>query len=334
MTNWKGRPVLVTGADGFIGSRLTEKLLGAGARVRALALYNSFDSAGWLDTINQTDTLDIVRGDIRDAAFVHRLMQGQDIVLHLAALISIPHSYAVAHSYVDTNIVGTLNVLEGARIHGPSRVVVTSTSEVYGTAQYEPIDERHPLHGQSPYSASKIGADAMAEAYARSHEVPVVILRPFNTYGPRQSERAIIPTILRQALDPACVEIRLGDLTPRRDFTFVDDTAAAFMAAGTAVGMAYGEPFNAGSGKSITIGDLVSTILRSLNINKPVIESAERLRPSASEVRALIADSSKFSNATGWSPAVSLPEGIHRTAAWWRERLEKGKARAATNYLA
>ena len=334
MTSWEGRRVLVTGADGFIGSRLTESLLSAGAHVTALALYNSFDSAGWLDTVPPDGTLQIVRGDIRDSAFVHRLMRGQEIVLHLAALISIPHSYAVAHSYVDTNVVGTLNVLEGARVHGTARVVVTSTSEVYGTAQYEPIDERHPLHGQSPYSASKIAADAMAEAYARSHNVPVVILRPFNTYGPRQSERAIIPTILRQALDPACSEIRLGDLTPRRDFTFVDDTAAAFMAAGTASGLAYGEPFNAGSGKSISIGELVATIARSLNINKPVVESSERLRPAASEVRALIADSRKFSAATGWNPAVPLRDGIQRTAVWWRERLEKREARAATNYLA
>ena len=334
MSSWKGCRVLVTGADGFIGSRLTERLLEAGARVTALSLYNSFDSAGWLDAVPARDMLQVVRGDIRDPAFVQHLMIGQEVVLHLAALISIPYSYAVAHAYVDTNVVGTLNVLEGARIHGTGRVVVTSTSEVYGTAQYEPIDELHPLHGQSPYSASKIAADAMAEAYARSHEVPVVILRPFNTYGPRQSERAIIPTILRQALDPTCLEIRLGDLTPRRDFTFVDDTAAAFMAAGTASGLAYGEPFNAGSGKSISIAELVTVILRALNINKPVVESSERLRPVASEVRALIADSRKFSDATGWKTTVSLTDGIQLTAAWWRERLEQGKARAATNYLA
>lgn len=333
MSMWAGRSVLVTGADGFIGSRLTEKLLGAGAQVTALSLYNSFDSAGWLDTIQPGGALEIVRGDIRDPTFVHRLMREQEIVLHLAALISIPHSYAVAYSYVDTNVVGTLNVLEGARIHGTTRVVVTSTSEVYGTARYEPIDEHHSLHGQSPYSASKIAADAMAEAYARSHEVPVVILRPFNTYGPRQSERAIIPTILRQALDPACPEIRLGDLTPRRDFTFVDDTAAAFLAAATAPGLAYGEAFNAGSGKSISIGELVGAIARSLNINKPVVASSERLRPAASEVRALIADSRKFASATGWTPEVSLTDGIQRTAAWWRERLERGGARTATNYL-
>ena len=333
MSNWEGRSVLVTGADGFIGSRLTEKLLSLGAHVTALSLYNSFDSAGWLDTIQPGGTLEIVRGDIRDAAFVHRLMREREIVLHLAALISIPHSYAVAHSYVDTNVVGTLNVLEGARIHGTTRVVVTSTSEVYGTAQYEPIDERHPLHGQSPYSASKIAADAMAEAYARSHEVPVVILRPFNTYGPRQSERAIIPTILRQALDPACPEIRLGDQTPRRDFTFVDDTAAAFLAAAIAPGLAYGEAFNAGSGKSISIGELVVAVAQSLNISKPVVASSERLRPAASEVRALIADSRKFTGATGWTPHVALTDGIQRTATWWRERLERGEARTATNYL-
>ncbi len=334
MSRWKGRRVLVTGADGFIGSCLTEKLVAAGARVTALSLYNSFDTVGWLDTVPATNNLVVVRGDIRDSGFVQRLMREQEIVLHLAALISIPHSYTAAHAYVDTNVNGTLNVLEAARTLGTSRLVVTSTSEVYGTARYEPIDEDHPLQGQSPYSASKIGADAMAEAYARSHEVPVVILRPFNTFGPRQSERAIIPTILRQVLDPACSDVQLGDLTPRRDFTFVEDTAAAFLAAAIAPEIAYGTPFNAGSGKSISIGELVETIRSTLGSSKPVVASAERMRPFASEVRALIANSQKFTAATGWTPTITLAEGIRRTATWWQERLARGAARTATNYLA
>ncbi len=233
--NYSGLNVLVTGADGFIGSHLTETLTSNGAKVTALALYNSFDSHGWLDDLPRAarSKLRLVRGDVCDSAFVHRLMKRQDIVFHLAALIAIPHSYVAAQSYVDTNVLGTLNVLEAARENDVLRVVHTSTSEVYGTALTTPITESHPLQGQSPYSASKIGADMMAEAFARSFDLRVAILRPFNTFGPRQSERAVIPTILRQALDPHCRAIMIGDTTPVRDFTFVEDTAAAFLAVGT-----------------------------------------------------------------------------------------------------
>ena len=230
--SYKGAKVLVTGADGFIGSHLTEALARQGAKVTALALYNSFDSHGWLDDLPESvrSQLHMVRGDVRDGAFVSRLVQGQEYVFHLAALIAIPYSYAAPQSYIETNVIGTLNVLEAARQWGTERIVHTSTSEVYGTALTMPINESHPLQGQSPYSASKIGADMMAEAFARSFGLPVVTIRPFNTFGPRQSERAIIPTIIRQALDPTCDAIMVGDTSPIRDLTFVEDTAAAFMA--------------------------------------------------------------------------------------------------------
>src|SRR5689334_9496711 len=230
MASYAGTKVLVTGADGFIGSHLTEALVSAGADVMALAQYNSFDSHGWLDDISESvrERVNLVRGDVRDAAFVSRLVQGHAIVFHLAALIAIPHSYVSPQSYVETNVLGTLNVLEATRLHGTERVVHTSTSEVYGTALTMPIDESHPLQGQSPYSASKTAADMMAEAFVRSFGRPVVILRPFNTFGPRQSERAIIGTIIRQALDPSCPATMIGDATTVRDLTFVADTAAAF----------------------------------------------------------------------------------------------------------
>ena len=232
--SYLGSKILVTGADGFIGSHLTEALISAGAEVTALAQYNSFDSYGWLDDLPEPirGKVNLVRGDVRDAAFIDRLVHGHEIVFHLAALIAIPYSYVAPQSYVETNVLGTLNVLEAARQHGTERIVHTSTSEVYGTALTMPIDESHPLQGQSPYSASKIAADMMAEAFARSFGVPVIILRPFNTFGPRQSERAIIATIIRQALDPSCPAIMVGDATTVRDLTFVTDTAAAFMAAG------------------------------------------------------------------------------------------------------
>ncbi len=285
--SYLGTKILVTGADGFIGSHLTEALVSAGADVTALAQYNSFDSHGWLDDLPEPirRKINLVRGDIRDAAFVSRLVHGHEIVFHLAALIAIPYSYLAAQSYVETNVSGTLNVLEAARQHGTERIVHTSTSEVYGTAIKMPIDESHPLQGQSPYSASKIAADMMAEAFARSFGVPVVILRPFNTFGPRQSERAIIATIIRQALDPSCPAIMVGDATTVRDLTFVTDTAAA------------------------------------------------RLRPTNSEVRALLADCTRFVRATGWSPQVTLQEGLERTVNWWRGRLSARQVRRQRDFI-
>jgi UDP-glucose 4-epimerase len=321
--------VLVTGADGFIGSHLTEELVRAGAHVTALALYNSFDSFGWLDDLPDEirTKIKLVRGDVRDSALVSRIVQGSDIVFHLAALIAIPYSYAAPQSYVEANILGTLNVLEAARRHGTGRLVHTSTSEVYGTALTMPIDETHRLQGQSPYSASKIGADMMAEAFARSFGVPVVILRPFNTYGPRQSERAIIPTLVRQILDPSCGSILIGDVTTVRDMTFVKDTVRAFLAAGLSVGLEYGCPYNAGSQKSIKMGDLVDLALELTHCKKPIARDDARVRPPNSEVRALLADARRFHQATGWEPCSTLREGLEHTIAWWRARLSGGAVR-------
>ncbi|MBY0256593.1 SDR family NAD(P)-dependent oxidoreductase [Methylobacterium sp.] len=327
--------VLVTGADGFIGSHLAEALARRGARVTALALYNSFDSHGWLDDVapEVRARLDLVRGDVRDAAFVGRLVPGHDVIFHLAALIAIPHSYAAPQAYVDTNVTGTLNVLEAARQHGTRRVVHTSTSEVYGTALTMPIREDHPLQGQSPYSASKIGADMMAEAFARSFGTPVVTLRPFNTYGPRQSERAIIPTVIRQALDPACEAVTVGDTSPVRDLTFVADTAAAFLAAGSAPDLAYGCAYNAGSQRRTSIGDLIRLVLDLTGCDKPVVQDTRRMRPTNSEVRALLADSARFEAASGWRARTSLRDGLEQTIAWWRERLSAGRVRAQMDYM-
>jgi UDP-glucose 4-epimerase len=330
-----GAKILVTGADGFIGSHLTEALVAAGADVTALAQYNSFDSHGWLDDLPQStrQNLNLVRGDIRDAAFVSRLVHDHHYVFHLAALIAIPYSYFAPQSYVETNVLGTLNVLEAVRQHGTERLVVTSTSEVYGTALKMPIDETHPLQGQSPYSASKIGADMMAEAFARSFGVPVVILRPFNTFGPRQSERAIIGTIIRQALDQECDAIRVGDTTTERDLTFVTDTAAAFMAAGLADDVEYGHAYNAGNQRAIAMGDLIDIILELTSSRKPIIPDEKRLRPINSEVRALLADSTRFARATGWTPKVTLREGLQRTIDWWSKRFSATQVRRQTDFI-
>jgi UDP-glucose 4-epimerase len=262
-----------------------------------------------------------------------RLLAGQDICLHLAALIAIPHSYDAPQSYVDVNVTGTLNVLEAARVHGLSRVVHTSTSEVYGTAITTPIAETHPLQGQSPYSASKIGADMMAEAFARSFGLPVVIHRPFNTFGPRQSERAVISSTIRQALDPACAEIQLGDLTPKRDFTFVKDTAEAFLQLGLADGLAWGEAYNGGTGRAVTIGEVVAQIVRVVGTDKPISVEDTRIRPANSEVRALLADPEKLRRATGWTARTSLEDGVCETVAWWRARLAAGGVRADARYM-
>ena len=331
---YAGRNVLVTGADGFIGSHLTGRLVHAGANVTALCLYNSFDSLGWIDDLPATirSAINVQRGDVRDAALMSRLSARQDMVFHLAALIAIPHSYVAAQSYVDTNVTGTLNVLDAARMHDVQRVVHTSTSEVYGTARVVPISEDHPLQGQSPYSATKIGADMLAEAFARSHDLPVTILRPFNTYGPRQSERAVIPTVLRQALDPEVRSIRVGDVTPVRDFTYVEDTAAAFLALGAAPEVLYGVPYNAGTGSAVSVADLITLIHSLVGCGKPVEHDASRNRPPRSEVRELLADNSRLRQATGWAPRVDLSEGLERTIDWWRARLRQGQVRREKGY--
>jgi NAD dependent epimerase/dehydratase len=319
---WNNRNILITGADGFIGSHLTEALIKRGARVTALALYNAFDRNGWLDELDSElrANIRIVRGDVRDAGQMRSLCDGQDTIFHLAALIGIPYSYVAPASYVQVNVEGTLNILEAARLGGASRVVHTSTSEVYGTALRRPIDEDHPLQGQSPYSASKIGADMMAEAFARSFSVPIVTLRPFNTYGPRQSERAVLPTVIRQALDPKCKTILVGDLTPARDFTFIDDTVEAFIAVGNLDASYIGKTYNAGTGHMVTIGEAVEAIRRITGCEKPVVQEDARRRPANSEVMALQADHCRLTAATGWKPKVSLEDGLMRTADWWRAR--------------
>ncbi|MHB2205425.1 SDR family NAD(P)-dependent oxidoreductase [Methylobacterium sp. CM6257] len=333
--DYRDARVFITGAEGFIGSHLTEALVRAGASVTALALYNSFDSHGWLDEVPHhiRSALDVVRGDVRDPGFIQRIVPGHDVIFHLAALIAIPHSYVAAQSYVETNVLGTLNVLEAARQCGVSRVVHTSSSEVYGTALTMPISEQHPLQGQSPYSASKIGADMLAQSFALSFDLPVAILRPFNTFGPRQSERAIVPTLIRQALDPSCQVLRVGDLTPIRDLTFIQETVAAFLAIGCAPGIRYGQPYNAGSGRQTAIADLVTLIFELTDCGKDIAQDPARLRPASSEVRALLADSTALEAATGWRPQTDLRDGLVQTIAWWRSRLAAGLVRQQWGYM-
>ena len=315
-----GKRVLITGADGFIGSHLTEALLAAGCTVRAFVFYNSFNSWGWLDTLpdDVRAGLDVFAGDVRDPNGVRAAMRDVEVVFHLAALIAIPFSYHSPDSYVDTNIKGTLNVLQAARDTGVERVVVTSTSEVYGTARYVPIDEAHPFQGQSPYSATKIGADRLAEAFARSFELPVVIARPFNTSGPRQSARAVIPTIVTQLL-AGRTEIHLGALSPTRDLTYVADTCRGFLAL-AACDAAVGREVNMGSGAEISIGELAQRLIAQIDPAARVTTDERRLRPERSEVERLLCDASLMASLTGWAPEVSLDEGLARTIAWFRER--------------
>ncbi|WP_030206621.1 GDP-mannose 4,6-dehydratase [Streptomyces sp. NRRL S-87] len=311
----------VTGAEGFIGSHLTEALVARGYRVRAMAQYNSFSSYGWLETLSPDvlDQVDVVLGDVRDPGSVRGLLDGAECAYHLAALIAIPYSYQAPHSYVDTNVTGTLNVLEAVRALGTPRLVHTSTSETYGTAQTVPITEDHPINTQSPYAASKAGGDRLADSYHASFETPVVTLRPFNTYGPRQSMRAVIPTVIGQVAAGERT-ITLGDLRPTRDFTFAADTAAAFLAVGTAPAEAVvGRTFNAGTGTEISVGDLVALIGKVMDTPIDVREDDARLRPPASEVMRLVADASRLTAATGWTPGHSLEEGLARTVEFFRD---------------
>lgn len=315
--------VMVTGADGFIGSHLTETLLSAGHQVRAFCLYNSNGSLGWLDTLPQNirRELDFVLGDIRDPLCVREAMRGCDQVFHLAALIAIPYSYIAPASYVDTNIHGTLNVIQAARDLGVSRVVHTSTSETYGTAQFVPIREDHPQIGQSPYAASKIGADQIALSYWRSFETPVSVLRPFNTYGPRQSARAVIPTIITQVA-AGQRQIRLGALSPTRDFNFVSDTCAAFQAI-AACEAALGQVVNAASNFEISIGDTAALIAEVMNVELEIVTDEQRMRPDGSEVNRLFGDNTRLRQLTGWQPAYAGLEGFRRglalTAEWFSD---------------
>lgn len=324
--NWKGKKVLVTGAEGFIGSHLTERLVELGAEVTALVQYNSFNNWGWIDTFdeNTKNSINVITGDIREYDNVKRMVKGQEVIMHLAALIAIPYSYLSPMAYVRTNVEGTTNVLEACRDEANiERIVHTSTSETYGTALYVPIDEKHPMQGQSPYSASKIGADKMAESFYRSFNLPITTLRPFNTYGPRQSARAVIPTIISQIL-AGKREIKLGSLTPTRDFNFVKDTAEAFVKVAES-DKTIGEVINAGSNYEITIGDTVKKIINIIGEDVKILCDEERIRPENSEVNRLWADNTKIKTLTDWSPKYTLDEGLAETIKWIKNNMDKFK---------
>ena len=314
--------VLVTGADGFIGSHLTEALVKKGYNVKAFVLYNSFNTWGWLDTLpkNIMSHVEIFQGDVRDPNGVREAMKDIDVVFHLAALIAIPFSYHSPDTYVDTNIKGTLNVLQAARELETSRVLVTSTSEVYGTAQYVPIDEKHPYQGQSPYSATKIGADRLAESFYRSFGMPISIVRPFNTYGPRQSARAVIPTIITQLL-AGKEEIKLGSLTPTRDFNYVKDTANGFIAIAES-DRTIGQEINIATQKEISIGELAEVIISQINPNARIICDEQRLRPEKSEVNRLLGSNEKIKALTDWKQQYTFEEGIAETIEWIRNHMD------------
>lgn len=313
-----GRKVLVTGAGGFIGSHVAETFVRAGARTRALVHYRSDGSRGWLDRSDVREEMEILAGDVRDRSLVDRAVRGTDIVVHMAALIGIPYSYRAPASYVATNVLGTLNVLEACRESGIGRLVHTSTSEVYGSARYVPMDEGHPLQGQSPYSASKIGADKLAESYHLSFDLPVVTLRPFNAYGPRQSARAVIPAVITQVLSGAAV--RIGSRSPRRDFTFVEDTAAGFLAAARAPGV-NGRVINLGTGIETSVGEIVDRIAEIEGRTVAIEEDDRRLRPPASEVDRLQAATALAGELLAWQPQIPLDSGIRRTVEWFRENM-------------
>ncbi len=318
--SWQNKTVVVTGAGGFIGSHLTERLVELGANTRAFIRYSSTGSWGWLDQSPLKNDIEVVLGDIRDQDSVARAIAGADVVFHLAALIAIPYSYDAPLSYVRTNVEGTLNVLQSVQRAGSGMVVHTSTSEVYGTARTVPISEDHPLQGQSPYSATKLGADKLAEAFHLSFGLPVVTVRPFNTYGPRQSDRAVIPTIITQALSNS--EIRLGNLEPTRDLNFVADTVEGFIKAAETP-EAVGHVINLGTGREISIRDLAALILKILDKNLPIASDDVRVRPTNSEVERLCADNRKGQAILNWSPSYTLEEGLKLTVEWIRENSER-----------
>lgn len=317
--------ILVTGADGFIGSHLTEELVKQGFDVKVFSLYNSFNTWGWLDTLPQDimENVEVFTGDVRDPNGVREAMKGTDAVFHLAALIAIPFSYHSPDAYVDTNIKGTLNVLQAAKQLDLDKVLITSTSEVYGTAQYVPIDESHPYQGQSPYSATKIGADRLAESFYRSFGLPVAIVRPFNTYGPRQSARAVIPTIITQLL-AGKEEIRLGSLTPTRDFNFVKDTAQGFIEIYRS-DKTVGEEINIATQNEISIGELAEELIKQINPQAKIVCDEERLRPEKSEVNRLLGSNEKIKMLTDWEPRFTFEEGLAQTIDFFRDNLEKYK---------
>lgn len=325
MSDWSGRPVLVTGAGGFIGSHLTERLVREGARVRAFVHYNARDDWGMLDDLppDALKEVEVVTGDLRDGETIANAVRGRSAVFHLAALIAIPYSYTAPESFIDTNVRGTLNALEAARRAGVRRFIQTSTSEVYGTPDELPIRETHPLRAQSPYAASKVAADQLAMAFRHSFDLPVVVLRPFNTYGPRQSERAVIPTMLRQLL-AGRREVRLGRLEPRRDLTYVADTVDGFVRAATCEGID-GETIQLGTGRSDSIGELFELACRLVGVDATVVEDAARLRPDGSEVLALQADPSRARALLGWEAQTDLEDGLRKTIDWLRTQPENAE---------
>ena len=317
---------LVTGADGFIGSHLVEMLVAKGYQVKALSQYNSFNNWGWLEDVDCKDQIEILTGDIRDPHYCKHITQGVDLIFDLAALIAIPYSYVAPDSYVDTNIKGTLNICQAAKENGNIRVIHTSTSEVYGTAQYVPIDESHPIQAQSPYSATKIAADAMAMSFYNAFDLPITIARPFNTYGPRQSARAVIPTIITQIANGA-TEIKLGDTTPTRDFNYVDDTCRGFIALAKH-DESIGQIVNIGSNFEISIGETLNIIKNLMNSDVKFVVESERIRPEKSEVFRLWCDNSKIEKLTGFKPQVDIYQGLQRTIEWLTqpENLKKYKS--------
>lgn len=319
------KKVLVTGADGFIGSHLVESLLQKGYQVKAFVYYNSFNTWGWLDTLpmEELSQIEVFCGDIRDPHGVEEAMKGVDMVFHLAALIAIPFSYHSPDAYVDTNVKGTLNVLQAARVLNLEKILVTSTSEVYGTAQYVPIDEKHPFQGQSPYSATKIGADRLAESFYRSFDLPVSIVRPFNTFGPRQSARAVIPTIITQLLSGKD-EIKLGSLSPTRDFNYVKDTVQGFIAIAKSQ-RTIGEEINIATETEISIGEMANEIIRQINPKAKIICDEERLRPQKSEVNRLLGCNRKIKELTDWSPQYTFERGVEETINWFSKNIDKYK---------
>lgn len=326
--NLKYKKILITGADGFIGSHLVEQLIEEGANIKAFVYYNSFNSWGWLDTLKreQLNKIEVFAGDIRDPNGVRSAMQGCDIVFHLAALIAIPFSYHSPDSYIDTNVKGTLNIIQAAKDLNVERVLVTSTSEVYGTAKYIPIDEEHPRQSQSPYSASKIGADCIADSFFRSFDLPLTIVRPFNTYGPRQSARAVIPTIITQLLN-GVQEIKLGDITPTRDLLFVKDTVLGFVEIAKSESL-IGQDCNIATESEISVGDLANELISQINPNAKIILDEQRVRPEKSEVFRLYGSNKKIKANTNWEPRYSLTEGIAETVEWFKnpENLVKYKS--------